>query len=151
MKTIYIPVGTVTGTAQAVADQVASALTEQGHQVVVDAAPSIAHLNVQAFDAILVVTATTGQGDIPDNLLPFYSELGDVFPLQTGKPFGVIALGDSSYMNFCGAGEKMEERLFELQAVAPVPKVTIDATETVTPDDDALFWLKEWIEVALAS
>ncbi|GGY38400.1 flavodoxin [Bacterioplanes sanyensis] len=150
MKQIYLAVGSVTGTATAVAERVALELKDLGHEVQLDSQASVAALTQQDFDAILVVTATTGQGDIPDNLLPFYAELGDTMPLQTGKPFGVIALGDSSYMNFCGAGEKMEERLYELQAVAPVPKVTIDATETVTPDDDAVFWLKEWSAAALA-
>ena len=149
MKSVYIPVGSVTGTATAVAQRVAEVLTESGHQVVVDEQPSIAAMTAQGFDAVLIITATTGQGDIPDNLLPFYLSLGEQMPLQNGKPFGVIAVGDSSYMNFCGGGEKMEERFFELQGQAPVPKVTIDATETITPDEDALFWLQEWVEKVL--
>ena len=87
---------------------------------------------------------------MPASIAPFYAELGDQFPLQNGRPFGVISLGDSSYdATFCGAGALFEERLLELQATQPVPRVTIDATETVTPDDDALFWLEEWLEKAI--
>jgi hypothetical protein len=52
-------------------------------------------------------------------------------------------------MTFCQAGALMEARFIELQGKAPVPRVTIDATETQMPDDDALFWLKEWMEEAL--
>jgi flavodoxin len=151
MANIYLPVGSVTGTATAVANVLAETLNAAGHNALVDANASVAVLNAQSWDAVLVVTSTTGQGDIPANLLPFYVQLDEQFPLQNGRPFGVVSLGDSSYdRTFCNAGALLEERFFELQGKAPIPRVTIDATETSTPDDDALFWLKEWMEVALA-
>ena len=151
MAKIYIPVGTVSGTAKAVAEACARQLTSEGHDAVVDAAASVDALNGTAWDAVLIVTSTTGRGDIPSNLVPFYAALKEQLPLQNGRPFGVISLGDSSYdRTFCNAGALFEERFFELQGQAPVPRVTIDATETQMPDDDALFWLKEWSEVVFA-
>lgn len=152
MAEVYIPVGSVSGTATAVAIACAKALEDAGHKATIDQAASVAALNAGNWDAMLVVTSTTGQGDIPTNLTHFYVELEAQFPLQNGRPFGVISLGDSSYdQTFCNAGALMEERLYELQGRAPVPRVTIDATETQTPDDDALFWLQEWIPAALTS
>lgn len=152
MAKVYIPVGSVSGTAIAVAKACAKALEEAGHEVTVDQAASVEALNAGEWDAILVVTSTTGQGDIPTNLAHFYVELEAQSPLQNGRPFGVISLGDSSYdRTFCNAGALMEERFYELQGNALVPRVTIDATETQTPDDDALFWLQEWMPAALAS
>ena len=150
MARVYIPVGTVSGTAKAVAEACAAALRAEGHQAQVDTEASIDALNSGDWDAVLVVTATTGRGDIPSNLSPFYVALEEQAPGQNGRPFGVICLGDSSYdMTFCQAGALMEARFIELQGKAPVPRVTIDATETQMPDDDALFWLKEWMEEAL--
>jgi len=150
MANVYIPVGTVSGTAKAVADACSEALSAAGHKSVVDTEASVETLNSGGWDAILVVTATTGQGDIPTNLARFYVALEEQSPLQNGRSFGVISLGDSSYdMTFCQAGALMEERFYKLQGQAPVPRVTIDATETQTPDDEALFWLKEWMEKAL--
>jgi len=62
-------------------------------------------------------------------------------------PFGVISLGDSSYDDtFCNAGALFEERLLTLLGTQTVPRVTIDAIESAFPDEDALFWLKEWAE-----
>lgn len=146
MANIYIAVGSVTGTATAVAQAVGHYFTEQGHVAQVDEHASINSLTGTNWDGILVVTATTGQGDIPTNLLPFYADLGEQFPLQNQRPFGVISLGDSSYdRTFCRAGELMEERFYEIQGSAPIPRITIDATETVTPDVDALYWAKEWL------
>lgn len=150
MSVIYLAVGSVTGTATGVALAVQTQLESLGHQVVLDRTPSVSALNASQANAVLICTSTTGRGDLPHNIREFYSELEDQFPLQNGRPFGVISLGDSSYDDtFCGAGQLFEERFLELQGSQPVPRVTIDATETVTPDDDALFWLNEWIEKAL--
>ncbi|UXD86595.1 flavodoxin domain-containing protein [Thalassolituus hydrocarboniclasticus] len=150
MSVIYLAVGSVTGTALIVAKAVKQQLEQAGHQVVLDEKPSVSALNASQCDAVLICTSTTGRGDLPAAIAPFYVELEEQFPLQNGKPFGVISLGDSSYdATFCGAGALFEERFFELQGSAPVPRVTIDATETVTPDEDALFWLSEWMEKAL--
>ena len=150
MAKVYLAVGSVTGTATAVAEALRQALEAAGHSAVVDTNASVAAMNDSECDAILVCTATTGRGNLPANIAPFYGQLEEQSPLLNGRPFGVISLGDSSYdRTFCAAGGLFEERLLELQASAPVPRVTIDATETVTPDDDALFWLNEWIEKAL--
>lgn len=147
MATIYLAVGSVTSTATAVAKACETYLIQLGHQVQLDTSASVAALNQLQPDAILICTSTTGAGDLPANILPFYTELEEQFPLQQGRPFGVISLGDSSYDDtFCHAGALFEERLQELQGRQSVPRVTIDATETSTPDDDALFWLKEWAE-----
>lgn len=152
MSVVYIAVGTVTGTATAVVLEVQKKLESLGHQVVVDQAATVAAMNAASADAILICTATTGAGDVPDNIATFYVELDEQFPLQNGKPFGVISLGDSSYdETFCHAGALFEERFLELQGKQTVPRVTIDATETANPDEDALFWLQEWIEATLTA
>lgn len=151
MSVVYLAVGSVTGTAKAVAFAVRDRLTDAGHQVVLDEHPGVAALNSSQCDALLICTSTTGHGDLPADMVPFYVELDEQFPLQNGRPFGVICLGDSSYDDtFGAAGIMMEERFLELQGSEPLPRITIDAIETVTPDDDALLWLEEWIQKALA-
>lgn len=145
MKRIFIAVGSVSGTATAVAQAVEQHLLAQGFECVLATEPRLQQWLSQAFDGLLVVTSTTGRGELPNNLVPFYVELGDVMPLMPSVVAGVISLGDSSYDDtFCGAGALMEERLQAVQAQLPVPRVTIDASETITPDIDALFWLAEW-------
>lgn len=145
MANIYLAVGSVTGTAESVALILQADLIAAGHQVVLDKQASIAALETQSWNAILVCTSSTGQGEIPNNLVPFYCELGDSLSLLSDVKFGIVALGNSSYRNFCGAAELMEKRLYEQQAQCLVPKVTIDATETRAPERDAKFWLKEFI------
>ncbi|MFP3449872.1 flavodoxin domain-containing protein, partial [Pseudomonas sp. SIMBA_067] len=66
---------------------------------------------------ILIVTSTTGQGDIPANLAELYNQLNSTFPMLTNKPFGIVAMGDRSYGDtFCAAGRSFDELLRDLQA-----------------------------------
>jgi len=107
--------------------------------------PGVALDEVLAFapEALLVVTSTTGMGELPGNIQNLYYALRDRFPAWSGLPGAVIALGDSSYDVFCGGGEQMRELLLELGVREVLPMLRLDASETVTPEDDARPWLSE--------
>lgn len=94
-------------------------------------------------EAILVVTSTTGMGELPGNIQDLYYALRDRFPAWNGLPGAVLALGDSSYDVFCGAGEQMRELLLELGVREVLPMLRLDASESVTADEDAKPWLAE--------
>jgi MioC protein len=143
MAKIAIIVGTVYGAAQYVAEQAQPLLTALQHDVVLFEDAVLDQVLAASADVWLVICSTTGQGDIPDNILPFFLELKNRFPLLTGKQFAVIALGDSSYDTFCGAGEQWREILSELQGNELVPMLRIDAGETLEPETIALPWLKQ--------
>ena len=58
----------------------------------------------------------------------------------------MLALGDSSYGDtYCGGGELMQELFAELGLREVLPMLRIDASETVTPDEDAERWVAEVI------
>ncbi len=143
MAKIALIVGSVYGGAQYVAEQAQPLLVSSGHQVQLFEEAGLDE--VLAFDAEcwLVITSTTGQGDIPDNLLPFYLAVKSRFPLLAGKQFAVIALGDSSYDTFCAAGEQLRELLLEIQGSERSPMLRIDAGETLEPETIALPWLTQ--------
>lgn len=143
MATITIINGSVHGAAEELAHKIQNELIHHSHQVIWSKPAQVSDLN--AGEAILVITSTTGQGDIPRKLQPFFTEAKSTFPLITGKPFGVIGLGDSSYENFCGAAEQMQELMYELQGKQVTEMLKIDAMETFEPETKALPWLKEWI------
>ena len=143
MAKIALIVGSVYGGAQYVAEQAQALLAGLGYEVMLYEEPVLDE--VLAFDAKvwLVITSTTGQGDIPDNLLPFYLEVKNRFPLLNGKQFAVIALGDSSYETYCGAGEQLQELLAEIQGTELAPMLRIDACETLEPETLVLPWLEQ--------
>ncbi len=144
MARVALIMGSVYGAAQELSNTVQQALHDAGHTTVYNSSALVT--DIHDVDACLVITSTTGQGDLPSNLENFYFSARDTMPMQQQKPFGVIALGDSSYPTFCGAGEKMEELFYELQGIAPVPMLKIDACETLEPETKALPWLKDWMK-----
>ena len=113
MPKVGVFVGSVFGNAENLACDVEQALVAKGHQVTLYDNADMSHLVEGGDEAILVVTSTTGQGELPDNLQLFYQQLTVNLPQLTHLPYGLITLGDSSYQNFCGAGDKMEE-LFQM-------------------------------------
>lgn len=144
MAAIRILVGSVYGGALMTARALKPALEEEGHQVTVLENPSLTDVTENE-DALLVCTSTTGQGEVPAGLLPFYVDLRETLPQQPGRPFGVIVLGDSSYGDtFCGAGDLMEEALLETAAAKVGDTLKIDAMETTDPEEIALPWAKSW-------
>lgn len=145
MAAIRILVGSVYGGALLTARAIAQQLETDGHQVLVLEQPQLEDITDND-DALLVCTSTTGQGEVPPNLLPFYVELRDQLPQQPGRPFGIIVLGDSSYGDtFCGAGSLMEEALYETSARKIGDSLKIDALETLEPESAAVPWAKSWV------
>ena len=145
MANIRILVGSVYGGALLTAREIKKTLETEGHQVTVLENPVLDDITNNA-DALLVCTSTTGQGEVPANLLPFYVDLRDRLPQQPGRPFGIIVLGDSSYGDtFCGAGDLMEEALYETAARKVGDTLRIDALETMEPEAEALPWVRQWL------
>ncbi|WP_407315111.1 flavodoxin [Pseudomonas sp. nanlin1] len=140
---IAILSATVYGSAEEVARHGAARLEQQGHVIHHFPRATLEQLLKFAPEALLVVTSTTGMGELPDDIQPLYSEVRDQLPAAwRGLPGGVIALGDASYGDtFCGAGEQIRELFAELGVLEVQPMLRLDASESVTPETDAEPWL----------
>ncbi len=146
MTAITLIVGSVYGGALETARATRKQLAAEGHQVKVLESPQVADLAADD-NPLLVCTSTTGEGEVPPGLLPFYLDLREQMPMQSGRPFGVIVLGDSSYGDtFCGAGDLMEEALLEVGARKVGETLRIDALETTEPEAVALPWVRQWLD-----
>lgn len=146
MASIRILVGSVYGGALLTAQSLKKNLEQEGHQVIVLENPELEDITSNQ-DPILICTSTTGQGEVPPNLLPFYLRLREELPQQPGRAFGVIVLGDSSYGDtFCGAGDLLEEAFYETSARKVGDTLRIDALETAEPETEAEPWVRHWLE-----
>ncbi len=139
--------GSVFGTADFLADEATERCIAAGFQVSRIKPPTVDALLAVKADAILLFCSTTGMGEMPEPIIPFYMQMQERFPLLTGIPFGVVGLGDSSYDAYCQAPEDLRDLLLELQAVELLPMLRVDASETVTPEAEAELWVDEFIEL----
>ncbi|AHG42488.1 flavodoxin [Pseudomonas syringae CC1557] len=144
---VAIVCGTVYGSAEEVARHAATLLRAAGHETLINSRLTLPELLAFEPQALLAVTSTTGMGELPDNLVPLYSQLRDALPAALrGLPGGVIALGDASYGDtFCGGGELMRELFAELGIAETQDMLRLDGSETVTPETDAEPWLAIFI------
>ncbi|MEY8248763.1 MAG: flavodoxin domain-containing protein [Bermanella sp.] len=146
MANINILVGSVTGKALSAGSAIQEVFNGQGHHAQLFANAAIEQVTDEAVDVLLIVTSSTGQGDLPASLVPLYAQLQSEFPLIPNKKFAVVALGDSSYSTFCQAGATMEELMFELQGQALCERFNIDACEHFNPLDAARGWALDCVK-----
>ncbi|EGT0657910.1 flavodoxin [Proteus mirabilis] len=142
MMNIGIFVGTVYGNALAVAEEAQRILLEHKHQANIYEEGTLA--DWQKYSTVLVISSTTGQGDLPDTIAPLFYELRDNVGYQPNLHYGLIALGDSSYDNFCGAGMQFEALLQEHQAKRIGEILKIDSMDIAEPEVFAINWLENW-------
>jgi sulfite reductase (NADPH) flavoprotein alpha-component len=76
---------------------------------------------------LVVIAATWGEGEPPARAIRAYNELmGEGAPRLDGVEFGVLALGDTAYVEFCAIGKKIDERLAALGGKRVVDRVDCD-------------------------
>lgn len=144
MAEIGIFVGTVYGNALLVAEEAQAILGEQGHQATIFEDPELTDWQHYRNHYALVVTSTTGQGDLPDSIVPLFQAIKDKVGFQPELHYGLIALGDSSYPHFCGGGKQFDALLQEQGAQRVADVLTIDAGEYPEPEQVANPWVEQW-------
>jgi sulfite reductase (NADPH) flavoprotein alpha-component len=76
---------------------------------------------------LVFIAATWGEGEPPARAIRAYNELmGEGAPRLDGIEFGVLALGDTAYVEFCAIGKKIDERLAALGGKRVVDRVDCD-------------------------
>jgi sulfite reductase (NADPH) flavoprotein alpha-component len=76
---------------------------------------------------LVFIAATWGEGEPPARTIRAYNELmGEGAPRLEGIEFGVLALGDTAYAEFCAIGKKIDERLAALGGKRIVDRVDCD-------------------------
>ncbi|WP_416897760.1 MAG: flavodoxin domain-containing protein [Minwuia sp.] len=147
---IAILVGTMTGTAEMVAEDMQAAIEEaDGRDVEIRLMDD---LDETAFDdrdmVYLIVTSTYGQGEVPDNALDFLESLQDNRPDLNGIRFGLFGLGDATYADtFNHGGQHFEKIMKELGARQIGERHAHDASSAEMPEERGVEWVKDWLKL----
>ena len=146
-KQLTILVGTMTGTAEIVAEDVTDALRETGWEVEL---LMMDNLNSSVFERegyFLICSSTYGQGDVPDNAMNLYDDLQDNKPDLSSMRYGVITLGDSTYVDtFTYGGLRFDKVLTELKATRIGEVCRHDASSDEIPEEKGVEWARAWAE-----
>jgi len=141
---IDILYGTQTGNAEGVAELAAEQFAAQGF------APRTHEMDAIEMDALarmrqaIFVVSTYGEGEMPDNGELFWEQLSATnAPRLEELKFGVIALGDTSYDEFCQAGKVIDTRLEQLGAKRLLERVDCD----VDFEDPSEAWLTSALDL----
>ena len=146
---INILVGTMTGTAQLVAQELE--LIWDADDVAVETL-LMDNLDASVFEregVFLICTSTYGQGDVPDNAKKLYEDLRAGKPDLSHVRYGVFGLGDRTYAEtFNFGGKRFDEVLGELGAQRVGERIQHDASSGVLPEEKAEEWAGEWLAEA---
>jgi MioC protein len=149
---ITILVGTMTGTAEMVAQEVQTALEGAGHQAAIRVMDGLDASVFHDGGVFLICISTYGQGDVPDNAQSLFNSLESEKPSLGGVTYGVIALGDRTYKDtFCHGGIRFDKLLTELGARRAGEILTHDASSGTLPEEIAAQWIVPWAEQHLTS
>ena len=140
---IKIIVGTETGTAEYVADEVLDLLSE--HDLNAEVIDQISELSLDDNETLVICTSTHGAGEVPNNLKKFEQWL-QTSPNLENKKFAVIGLGDSSYDTFCQAAKSLDELLSSANANRMFTPIFADAMSDELPEDIILPLLKAQLD-----
>ncbi|MNH89805.1 Sulfite reductase [NADPH] flavoprotein alpha-component [compost metagenome] len=139
-KEVTVLFGSQTGNSDRLAKKLTKKLEENGFQVTVSAMGSYKSNNLKKVENLLIVVSTQGEGEPPDNAIPFYEFLHSKrAPKLDSLRYSVLALGDTSYEFFCQTGKDFDKRLEELGGKKLAPRVDCD----VDFDEPAAEWMNQ--------
>ena len=139
-KEITVLYGSQTGNSHGLATKVSKKLEGQGFQVTLVSMSDFKSNALKKIQNLLILVSTHGEGEPPDNAIPFYEFLHSKrAPQLDGLQYSVLALGDTSYEYFCQTGKDFDKRLEELGGKRLTDRVDCD----VDFDEAAAAWMEQ--------
>jgi sulfite reductase (NADPH) flavoprotein alpha-component len=129
--------GSQTGTAEGLAKKLVKTLKKGNFATEIHDMATYDRSRLAMEKNLLIITSTYGDGEPPDTATDLHAWLlSDAAPQLAGVCYSVLALGDSSYPDYCKCGIEFDSRLSALGANCLHPRVDVD----VDPDAPYAEW-----------
>lgn len=129
--TLLVAHASQTGTAESIAVQTADALQTAGVNVALRSLSKLDKATLQSTSEVLLIVSTYGEGDPPDAAAHFVASVMRDTALDLSRlKFGLLALGDRTYRNFCGFGRDLEVWLQQRGAQPLFARIDVDRSES---------------------
>lgn len=144
--TTLLFVATMTGTAEMVAEEIVAAHGGR-HAIELRLFEKSTQEMLAAAGRILVISSTYGEGEVPEPAVGFFEALKAARPDLCHMRYGVIALGDSGYVDtFAQGGRLWDGLLAECGAQRQDDILILDAADGSSPVDRAVDWAGDWLD-----
>jgi len=115
-----------TGSAEFLAERTAATLALGGLDARAACISTLDLATLSGAGRILFVCSTYGEGDAPDPAARFATQTMDATPDLSQLHFGMLALGDITYTNYCGFGRALDAWLRERGATSLFERIDVD-------------------------
>ncbi|ASB48077.1 diflavin oxidoreductase [Alkalitalea saponilacus] len=143
-KTLYVVYGSRTGNSRAAAELAFEYGKHLGLECELLDMKDFPYNELQFIRHLLIAVSTHGEGDPPAVVEAFYHFMhSDEVPAMKGVRFSILALGDSSYNDFCKTGHDFRKRLVTLGAEEAYPIIECD----IDYEENAKRWVAQSVGV----
>jgi sulfite reductase (NADPH) flavoprotein alpha-component len=143
-ETLHILYGSRTGNSKSAAELASQYASYLGVRNILVDLKTLSLAKFSTFKNILLTVSTHGEGDPPAVVEAFYNSIFDPQgPKLDGLRFSILALGDSSYIDFCKTGKDFRARFIELHAKEVFPIIECD----IDYEEKAKDWVRDSVDI----
>ena len=147
---IHFLYGTVSGTAEMLCDSLKDGVGD-AHDCQISGLDEVEPSDLNADTLYVIVSATYGSGQLPDNAQPFYDALKAQQPDLSSVRFAIFGLGDRSFgPTFANGSQTLLTELLACNAQQIGERGIHDASSDDFPQDVALPWVQDILVKAAA-
>lgn len=129
-RALLVAFASQTGLAEELAWMTGRSLSDAGTSARVALLGDLELSELKAAGRVLIIASTTGEGDAPDAMSRFVRQSMKAPADLTGLSYGLLALGDRTYADFCGFGRALDGWLQRSGAQPLFDRVEVDDGDT---------------------
>ncbi|WP_292062064.1 sulfite reductase subunit alpha [Brevundimonas sp. UBA7664] len=127
---VLVAFASQTGLAEELAWMTARSLSDAGTPTRLALLGELQPADLRAAGRVLFIASTTGEGDAPDAVSRFVRQSMREPADLAGLSYGLLALGDRTYADFCGFGRALDDWLQRSAAETLFDRVEVDDGDT---------------------